>query len=456
MTTTTTKIKNEDIIHLDTDSNLGIDLSSYDINNEGKSEIKENNNDNEEMQIATPNHLSFFKTRCRTIACRHCCETFNTLPKSLPTDVWRIPYHKLYFNSETDQLTDTKTSKYCQRICDVRKKYLSLKTEDEKQKWFNTPEGVKYGGFVCMRNKTIQNKILRISTLMANKHKGSSLNSLSNSCMPPLTIDDYDPFNMHYMHSNLHQYRWKFRGVYCSWPCVVAYALENTLMNTHEVMGWIKLAAKVLDGIPMIYTINPSPPIDVLKKFGGLYTIDEYRLKFCTIQLTKDPVLNGVIQYQMSNMKLFVVPNETHITKIPTLRALKRMPKLPTRLQTDQLPEKVAILGKPTVTVTATPQTSSLSGRKIRSKRIETVNDTYDIDININKIHAGEQSGIESKLNTVPNGTKILKRKFGIEIINTTSSSKMPHLKQQQQQQIKSSVKNEEMENSLKKVKIEK
>lgn len=97
-------------------------------------------------------------------------------------------------------------------------------------------------------------------------------------------------------------------GCFCSFNCAVAY---NMKMDDYKIWSRYSLIKKIWNDINdsnnnSIEEINPSPPKEILEKFGGYLTIDEYR-KNNKIFLKK----HRIIMPPMTSMTLIV--EETNI-----------------------------------------------------------------------------------------------------------------------------------------------
>tara|TARA_B110000858_G_scaffold187671_1_gene232264 strand:- start:258 stop:1127 length:870 start_codon:yes stop_codon:yes gene_type:complete len=68
--------------------------------------------------------------------------------------------------------------------------------------------------------------------------------------------------------------RYKITGNFCSPNCVKAYAINSKLYSSKAY-----LVGQMYYQLLKI-RIKPAPPIQILKEYGGTYTIDEYRQSF--------------------------------------------------------------------------------------------------------------------------------------------------------------------------------
>ena len=336
-----------------------------------------------EYVLLNPLNAAFFTTHVQNISCLHCCHDFVGYPKSLPYDV-----------VQGEKLADDNSVKLGYRLAAACKKYNSLNSEYEKQKWLNSSEGKKYSQYVLMRLEYIHNRRLHINSLTLTDQQ---------LMIPSIADNKHADFVNNSLGDLHHIYRWKFKHVFCSWNCVVAYVLETNYHAKHpDVMSMIKMVAKIIDKIPLIAHINPSGPRTLLQKFGGPLTIQEFRLKFCVIHLSQQHNISlEIIRFQSENIKIDVVPDNTHVAVIPISKVSGNPLKLPTRLKQTELPVIQDAFTK-------------LQQQHTNKKRLIDYHENNDNKLNVNSSapvlpHSSNQT-------YASNNHQAIKRKFGIDI----------------------------------------
>lgn len=95
-------------------------------------------------------------------------------------------------------------------------------------------------------------------------------------------------FPLHYVAQTK---KFRVRGVFCSFACMVAY--KNDL-KMHKCEHLVKYLYKRLTGeFPTLLELKPAPPRCALKKFGGELSIDEFR------QTTSKSKIYKMVEYPM-------------------------------------------------------------------------------------------------------------------------------------------------------------
>lgn len=67
-------------------------------------------------------------------------------------------------------------------------------------------------------------------------------------------------------------------GIFCSWNCAIAYNMEKGGERVHDRHTAIRLLAKHVDDIALSRHVWAAPHRHVLKMFGGVLDIDEFRM----------------------------------------------------------------------------------------------------------------------------------------------------------------------------------
>ncbi len=108
---------------------------------------------------------------------------------------------------------------------------------------------------------------------------------------------------------NYHNGKFKCKGVFCSFNCVLAWHLQYHGGST----SLIYYLRKKWHGKEMLSPIKPAPPKEVLNIFGGPLTIQEFRLNFEmpteTINILKHPIVftNDSVHKIMETVKRRVI-----------------------------------------------------------------------------------------------------------------------------------------------------
>ena len=77
-------------------------------------------------------------------------------------------------------------------------------------------------------------------------------------------------------HHDILRNRFKVTGVFCSWPCVKAYAKnDNTLLKNFPISNLTSMIMQIYQG--KILNIPTAPPRQMLKMFGGKMNINDFR-----------------------------------------------------------------------------------------------------------------------------------------------------------------------------------
>ena len=69
----------------------------------------------------------------------------------------------------------------------------------------------------------------------------------------------------------------QWQGNFCSWKCVLAWSKSKGDSRVGDRHMWIRLLMKTMCGIPMSKNIQPAPPKECLRCFGGEMDIDTFR-----------------------------------------------------------------------------------------------------------------------------------------------------------------------------------
>lgn len=69
--------------------------------------------------------------------------------------------------------------------------------------------------------------------------------------------------------------RFKVMGVFCSWSCARAYAMDDTSLTVNYQISYLTEFIRQIHGMSLY--IKSAPPRQSLKMFGGKMTIDEFR-----------------------------------------------------------------------------------------------------------------------------------------------------------------------------------
>lgn len=97
---------------------------------------------------------------------------------------------------------------------------------------------------------------------------------------------------------NTNTKKFRVRGVFCSFACMVAYKIDQRYRNKDSLIKY--LYKKLTDGNGGTTSLPCAPPRCVLRMFGGDLTIDEFRSS------TKENKMYKMIEYPMFMSKEYV------------------------------------------------------------------------------------------------------------------------------------------------------
>jgi hypothetical protein len=121
-----------------------------------------------------------------------------------------------------------------------------------------------------------------------------------------------DPVFMPMSYTHLKE-EFNVKGCFCSFNCCLAYMDNDSKYKKNRFL--LSHMYKIFTGESRLkpFDINPAPPRETLKKFGGFLSIEEYR------------EFNEKINFKIREYPIFYVPTQIKKTSISTKEAPKKI-----------------------------------------------------------------------------------------------------------------------------------
>lgn len=111
----------------------------------------------------------------------------------------------------------------------------------------------------------------------------------------------------------------KVKGIFCSFECCAAYGLKHE--KNMKSLSLVKFLYKRMTKSKGPSDIKPSPPKEILKKYGGPISIEEYRLgNHCLTMNTENiPINEGKTEYFIHEFPVKYIPTQVGSKRIKTM-----------------------------------------------------------------------------------------------------------------------------------------